>query len=46
MIRVLSFGEILWDIIEGQPYLGGAVFNLTAHLSLMGAETAMVSALS
>ncbi|MBT3275676.1 MAG: carbohydrate kinase [Spirochaetales bacterium] len=44
-MNVLSFGEILWDIIEGRPYLGGAVFNLTAHLSLMGAGAAIISAL-
>ena len=44
-IRALSFGEILWDIIEDVPHIGGAPFNLSAHLSLLGAEVSMVSAL-
>jgi fructokinase len=28
---VVSFGEILWDVIEGVPHLGGAPFNFAAH---------------
>lgn len=44
MLRALSFGEILWDIIEETPYLGGAPFNLAAHLSKMGVSSSMVSA--
>lgn len=43
-MRALSFGEILWDIIDGKPYIGGAPFNLAAHLAKMGVESAMVSA--
>lgn len=45
MMRVLSFGEILWDIIEGNYYIGGAPFNLAAHISRCGAETYMISRL-
>jgi fructokinase len=45
MFRALTFGEILWDIIEGEPYIGGAPFNLAAHLTRMGGEVSMVSAL-
>ncbi|MEM6803420.1 MAG: PfkB family carbohydrate kinase, partial [Bacteroidota bacterium] len=44
-MRVLSFGEILWDIIEGNYYIGGAPFNLAAHISRCGAETYMISRL-
>lgn len=44
-VRVLCFGEILWDIIDGTAYIGGAPYNLGAHLSQMGAETSMVSSL-
>ncbi len=44
-MRVLSYGEILWDIIEGQPYLGGAPFNGAAHLAKCGADTYMISRL-
>jgi fructokinase len=43
-LRVLSFGEMLWDIINGNPYIGGAPFNLAAHLSRMGVESTFVSA--
>jgi fructokinase len=45
VIKALTFGEILWDIIEGKPYIGGAPFNLAAHLSKMGCDVAMISAL-
>lgn len=40
-----AFGEILWDIIKGEPHLGGAPFNLTAHLAQMGAKTSFISGL-
>lgn len=43
-MKVLSFGEILWDIIEGEAYIGGAPFNLAAHLAMMNIDTAFVSA--
>lgn len=43
-MRALSFGEILWDIIDGKPYIGGAPLNLAAHLAKMGLESAMISA--
>lgn len=42
-MRVLSFGEILWDIIEGDPYIGGAPFNFAAHLAKMGVSAAIVT---
>lgn len=35
-MRILSFGEILFDIIEGEHYLGGAPLNFAAHLAKMG----------
>ncbi len=44
MMRVISFGEILWDIIEGVPHIGGAPFNLAAHLSKMGSLAILISA--
>ncbi|MDW3649342.1 MAG: PfkB family carbohydrate kinase [Bacteroidia bacterium] len=44
-MRVLSFGEILWDIIEGKYYIGGAPFNFASHITRCGAETYMVSRL-
>ena len=44
-MKVLSFGEILWDIIEGKNYLGGAPFNFSAHAAQCGAETYILSRL-
>lgn len=44
-MKVISFGEILWDIIEGTPYIGGAPFNFAAHMAQCGSTVAMVSRL-
>ena len=44
-MKALSFGEILWDIIENKAHIGGAPFNLTAHLAKMGMESYIISAL-
>jgi len=44
-MKALCYGEILWDIIGGAEYLGGAVFNLAAHLARCGADSFMVSRL-
>ena len=38
-MKVLSFGEILFDIINGKKHIGGAPFNVAAHLSKLGAES-------
>lgn len=43
-MRVLSFGEILFDIIEDQYYLGGAPLNFAAHLAQFGVESYIFSA--
>lgn len=40
---VVAFGEILWDVIEGVPHLGGAPFNFAAHCALCGLKAAIVS---
>ncbi len=42
-MKVLAFGEVLWDIIEGKEHIGGAPFNCAAHLAQMGTEAAIVS---
>lgn len=42
-VKALLFGEILWDIINGKSYIGGAPFNLAAHLSKMGIESTLIS---
>jgi len=42
-LNILSFGEILWDIIDSKPYIGGAPFNLAAHLAKMGVKLTLIS---
>jgi fructokinase len=42
-IRSLAYGEILWDIIEGEPFLGGAPFNFASHLARFGATSYIIS---
>ena len=42
-MNILSFGEILWDIIDSKPYIGGAPFNLAAHLAKMGVKLTLIS---
>jgi len=42
-MNTLSFGEILWDIINGHSYIGGAPFNLAVHLAKMGCRSTLIS---
>lgn len=44
-MKLLSFGEVLWDIVDSQEYLGGAPFNLAAHAGRCGGDCAMISCL-
>ena len=41
---IVAFGEILWDVIDGVPHLGGAPFNFAAHATRCGLKSAIVSA--
>ena len=43
-MKILSFGEILWDQFEQSAEIGGAPFNFNAHLAQLGADSYMVSA--
>jgi len=43
MIKVLAFGELLWDIIGGKAYIGGAPFNLASHLAKMDVKSTYIS---
>jgi fructokinase len=43
-MRVASIGEILWDVIGDTEFLGGAPFNLCAHLTRLGHHALFVSA--
>lgn len=42
-MKVLAFGEILWDIIEGKEHIGGAPFNFASHMAQCGNEAFIVS---
>lgn len=42
-LKVLSFGELLWDMIGGKAYIGGAPFNLASHLAKIGIQSAYIS---
>lgn len=44
MLRILSFGEILFDIRDGSACLGGAPLNFCAHAVRAGAAAAVLSA--
>jgi fructokinase len=41
--RVLAIGELLWDLLPGGQRLGGAPFNVVAHLRQMGHEVALLT---
>ncbi len=44
-MKILVYGEILWDIIEGEEHLGGAPLNFAAHVKKNGFESGIISAL-
>ena len=43
-MKILSFGEILWDVFGNEKELGGAPFNFAAHCAKLGADSYLVSA--
>ncbi|MEO8049438.1 MAG: PfkB family carbohydrate kinase [Acidobacteriota bacterium] len=43
-MRIISIGEILWDVIGGQEHLGGALLNFSTHAARLGHEVSLVSA--
>lgn len=43
-MRIVSVGEILWDVIGANEYLGGAPLNFAAHAQKLGHEAILVSA--
>ena len=42
-MKAVSYGEILFDIIHGKEYLGGAPLNFAVHLANLGAESYIVT---
>ena len=43
-MRIVTIGEILWDVIGEHEYLGGAPLNFAAHAQRLGHEAFLVSA--
>ena len=43
-MRIVSIGEVLWDVIGNREYLGGAPLNFAAHASRLGHTVFFVSA--
>lgn len=44
-MKTLCFGEVLFDSIEGQDILGGAPLNVAGHISQLGGEASVISAI-
>src|SRR5580765_3028584 len=43
-MKLISIGEILWDVIGGQEHLGGALLNLSVHAARLGHDVSVLSA--
>jgi fructokinase len=43
-VRIVSIGEVLWDVIGDKEYLGGAALNFSAHAAQLGHTVFFVSA--
>jgi fructokinase len=42
-LNVVAIGEVLWDVIGTEKYLGGAPFNFAVHCHYLGARSSIVS---
>ncbi|MBE6607818.1 MAG: hypothetical protein E7633_04635 [Ruminococcaceae bacterium] len=42
-MKLLSFGEIIWDVFPNEKHIGGAPLNLAAHFARQGGEAWMLS---
>ena len=45
MIKTVTFGSVLWDIINGKEFLGGAQCNLASHLARLGCDSYIITRL-
>jgi fructokinase len=43
-VKIVSIGEVLWDVIGDEEYLGGAALNFAAHAARLGHTVFFVSA--
>ena len=44
-MRLLAFGEVLWDVYPTEKFIGGATLNFASHCVKHGAKAFLVSAL-
>ncbi len=44
-LKILGFGAVLWDKINGNLKIGGAMFNLIAHCKKMGSDSYLISSI-
>ena len=42
-MKLLSFGEIVWDLFGEEQHLGGAPLNFAAFASMLGFESGIIS---
>src|SRR5690348_756544 len=42
-IKIMSIGEVLWDMLPGGKQMGGAPANFICHAAALGAEASLVS---
>ena len=42
-MKILSFGEILWDVYPDNKYIGGAPLNFAAHIAKLGETSYLFS---
>ena len=45
-MKLLSFGEIIWDVFPNGAHLGGAPLNFAAHAAMQGTDAYILSAVS
>jgi len=43
-VKIISIGEIVWDVFEDAEHLGGAPFNFAAHAARLGHAVRFLSA--
>ena len=42
-MKLISFGEVLWDVYPTNKFIGGAPLNFAAHFAKCGGESFMIS---
>ena len=43
-MKILSFGDIIWDVYPDKACIGGALLNFSAHVANSGAHSLLMSA--